>query len=71
MTGLDLTAALRTLGWSERQLAARLGVPPSTVRGWRAGRTRIPAGVAERLRHVTHVIERQCLDVEHRETTNA
>lgn len=64
MTGPDLTAALRTLGWSERQLAARLGVPPSTVRGWRAGRTPIPGSVIERLRHVTHVIERQCLDAD-------
>lgn len=70
MTGPDLTAALRTLGWSERQLAARLGVRPSTVRGWRAGRTPIPGDVVERLRRVEQAIAWQCLDVEHRETTN-
>lgn len=46
MTPAELEAALRTLDWGGETLARQLVVPPSTVRGWRAGRSPVPADVA-------------------------
>jgi hypothetical protein len=46
MIPAELENALRALEWGGETLARQLLVPPSTVRGWRAGRSPVPADVA-------------------------
>jgi transcriptional regulator with XRE-family HTH domain len=42
VTGAELAAALRTIGWSQRELARRLNVGETQVRRWVAGQAPIP-----------------------------
>jgi transcriptional regulator with XRE-family HTH domain len=50
MTGADLTFALAVIGWSQRELARRLGVTESRVRRWARGTMPVPEAVADWLR---------------------
>jgi transcriptional regulator with XRE-family HTH domain len=43
---LTLAEALRTIGWSQRELARRVGVDETQVRRWAAGKTAIPPALA-------------------------
>ncbi len=46
MTPTDLRRHLRTIGWSQDDLAARLAVNDRTVRRWCDGTNEIPENVA-------------------------
>lgn len=46
MTGPELRDAIRTLGWTQRRAAMRLGRGEATVRRWIAGTVPIPPDVA-------------------------
>ncbi|HJU66700.1 MAG TPA: hypothetical protein VJ650_00530 [Gemmatimonadaceae bacterium] len=59
MTAEEFTAAKRTLGETDDQLAATLGVTPHVVRGWAEGKARIPARQAKYLTFLVAAKERQ------------
>jgi transcriptional regulator with XRE-family HTH domain len=63
MTPERMRECLSALGWSQRALAARLGLPDrsATVRQWCNGHTRIPEHVAAWLEHVAAPIAAQPL----------
>jgi transcriptional regulator with XRE-family HTH domain len=42
VTGVELAAALRTIGWSQRELARRVRVEETRVRRWVAGKAPMP-----------------------------
>jgi transcriptional regulator with XRE-family HTH domain len=42
----SLAEALRTIGWSQRELARRLGVDETRVRRWARDAARVPDDVA-------------------------
>ena len=46
MTPIDLSAALISLGWSQRELARQLGVAESSVRQWLTGKSRMRPALA-------------------------
>jgi transcriptional regulator with XRE-family HTH domain len=46
MTSRTLADALRTIGWSQRELARRAGVDETRVRRWAAGKAPIPPALA-------------------------
>jgi transcriptional regulator with XRE-family HTH domain len=50
MTGVELITALATIGWSQRELARRLGIDEATVRRWARSATPVPRPVAAWLR---------------------
>lgn len=50
MTHTELHEALRRIGWSQRQFAARLSVDEATVSRWVVGSRPIPAYVTEVVR---------------------
>jgi len=50
MTGADLRAALSELGWSQGDLAVRLGIHRNAVTEWAQGRRAVPKYAAEYLR---------------------
>jgi len=50
---------LAALDWSQRGLAQRLGVQPTTVRRWAAGTGRIPEEVARWLERVAQPLQRE------------
>lgn len=52
MNSIDLKAALSDLGWSQKDLASRLGCDQDTVSRWSTGKTPVPAHVAEYMRVV-------------------
>lgn len=41
MTGPELRAARKRLGWSQKRLAGALGVPKNTLARWERGEVRI------------------------------
>jgi len=55
MTGADFTFALAVIGWSQRELARRLGVPESRVRRWARGTLPVPQAVAAWLRRAAEL----------------
>ncbi|PPQ35428.1 hypothetical protein CCS01_07510 [Rhodopila globiformis] len=50
---------LAALDWSQRGLAQRLGLQPTTVRRWAAGTGRIPEEVARWLERVAQPLRRE------------
>jgi transcriptional regulator with XRE-family HTH domain len=46
VTATDLALALRTIGWSQRELARRAGVHETRVRRWAAGNAQVPPALA-------------------------
>lgn len=50
MNGQDLKAALKAIGWSQKDLAKRLEVNEDTVGRWVTGKTVVPGYVVEYLR---------------------
>jgi len=46
VTGAELAVALRTIGWSQRELARRVGVDETRVRRWARDAARMPDDVA-------------------------
>jgi transcriptional regulator with XRE-family HTH domain len=52
MTGAEFREARQRAGLSSRKAAAALGVAPSTVFMWEAGRSRIPFTAAEAIRRL-------------------
>lgn len=50
MSPQQLTDALTTLGWTQAELARRLGLHVNTVSAWATGKTEIPVYAAEYLR---------------------
>ena len=46
MTSPDISAALVSLGWSQRELARQLGVAESSVRQWLTGKARMRPALA-------------------------
>jgi transcriptional regulator with XRE-family HTH domain len=46
VTGTTLADALRTIGWSQRELARRIGVDETRVRRWARGAAPVPEDVA-------------------------
>jgi len=46
MTGAELRAALATIGWSQRELARRLGIDEARVRRWARDATPVPGAIA-------------------------
>lgn len=47
MTGPELDAALRDIGWSRSELGRRVGRRPSYVDAWATGRRTIPSWLAQ------------------------
>lgn len=47
MTSPDISAALVSLGWSQRELARQLGVAESSVRQWLTGKSRMREPLAD------------------------
>lgn len=58
MTPAEFSAALATLGWSERFLARQLGCNHKLVQRWSAGGTLIPPPIARWLDRIAGCHER-------------
>lgn len=58
MTPARLDQCLGALDWGAKTLARLLDVPRSTVRGWQAGRSPVPASVAAWLETLARVHEK-------------
>ena len=52
MTGDEMSATLKAIGWTGGELARRLGVREDTVRGWLIGRREIPPNLERWLHQV-------------------
>jgi transcriptional regulator with XRE-family HTH domain len=55
MTGDEMAAVLKAIGWTAGELARRLGVRPDTVQSWLAGRREIPPNLGRWLLQVRDV----------------
>lgn len=47
MSGDEMAAVMKKIGWSAHEVARRLDVRPQTVTGWTSGRRGIPENLAE------------------------
>lgn len=58
MTTSEFSVALDTLGWSERELAKRLGCDRGLPGKWRIGRARVPAPVSSWLEALADAVQK-------------
>jgi DNA-binding transcriptional regulator YdaS (Cro superfamily) len=56
MTGAELNDALDAIGWSQSELARRLGVIKPRVQTWVSGRVTVPQEVADWVARVATLI---------------
>ena len=58
MTPTEFRTALDEIGWTQRELARRLGVPEARVRRWGNGMYPVPDGVAHGLGRIVAAYQR-------------
>lgn len=58
MNPVQMGQRLVDLGWTNRELARRLGTHPTTVQRWAHGRQEIPAPVEEWLTNLARMVRK-------------